>query len=354
MPDKAPNVLMISARSDIGGGPSHMWLLVQGLADRADIYAALPDDGIFFKKLSGVIGDERVFTIPRQRFTLKALWGLRGFCKRSRIELIHSHGKGAGLYSRFLGFALGVPVIHTLHGYHDGRYAPLLKRGYALWETLAGFVTNKIICVSASEALLFKSKVSVPSDKLVVIPNGTAVQYDLLAKPIPNKVVTVARLDYQKNILELLRVAKLLPGCNFFVIGDGADRAEIEAEIIAQKLYNVRLCGASHQVIADISNAAVYLTTARWEGLPLAVLEAMSLGIPTVASDVVGNRDAVVEGVTGYLYPLGDVEKAVHMIAAATNLDRTLIRNYHLQHFSSDRMVSHTLAVYRDALSVTL
>lgn len=353
MLDNAPNVLMISARSDIGGGPAHMWALAQGLNNQVNIYAAMPDDGVFFKKFSALVGIERIFRIPRQRLTLKALWDLRRFCKQNQIDLIHSHGKGAGLYSRLLSVVLGRPVIHTLHGYHDGRYAPWLKQVYALWETLAGLMTNKIICVSASEALLFKSKASAPSDKLVVIPNGTAVQYDLLAKPIPNKVVTVARFDYQKNLVELLRVAKLLPQYEFFVIGDGADRAEIEAEIIAQKMSNVTLCGASHQVLADISNAAVYLTTARWEGLPLAVLEAMSLGIPVVASDVVGNRDAVAEGLTGYLYPLGDVETAARLIDDAAILNRTLIKEYHQKCFSSERMVSQTRAVYREALGAT-
>lgn len=346
-------VLMVSARSDIGGGPAHMWALAQGLTDQVEIYASLPDDGVFFKQFSELIGIERVFKIPRQKLTLKALWDLRRFCKQNQIDLIHSHGKGAGLYSRLLSFLLSVPVIHTLHGYHDGRYAPWLKHLYALWETLAGLVTSKIICVSASEALLFKNKAFVSSDKLVVIPNGTAVQRDVLVTPIQNKVVTVARFDYQKNLVELLYVCKLLPKHDFFVIGDGADRVEIEAEVVAQKLCNVMLCGASQQVIEDIADAAVYLTTARWEGLPLAVLEAMSLGIPVVASDVVGNRDAVAEGVTGYLYPLGDVETAARLIDDAMRLDRTLIRKHHQKYFSADRMVSQTLVVYRDALSAT-
>ena len=104
-------------------------------------------------------------------------------------------------------------------------------------------------------------------------------------------------------------------------------------------------------MLEDIADASVYLTTARWEGLPLAVLEAMSLGIPVVASDVVGNRDAVEEGVTGYLYPLGDVKIAARLVEDAARLDRELVRQHHRQYFSSERMVEETLAVYRDVLN---
>jgi glycosyltransferase involved in cell wall biosynthesis len=348
----ASKVLLISARSDIGGGPAHMFALARGMAHEISICAAMPEDGEFFKSFVDLVGAKNLCKIPRQKFTLRAFIELRAFCKAQQIDLIHSHGKGAGVYSRLLGWTLGLPVVHTLHGYHDGRYSLGFKKIYAFWETFAGWLTRKIICVSISEAELFKNKVIVADSKLAVIINGTAVQAHLIAtKPTPKKVVTVARFDYQKNLLELLRLAELLPLYDFFVIGDGADRSEIQSEIAARNLHNVRLCGVSHKVLEDIADASVFVTTARWEGLPLAVLEAMSLGIPVVASDVVGNRDAVEEGVTGYLYPLGDVKVAARLVEDAARLDRELVRQYHRQYFSSERMVEETLAVYRDVLN---
>ena len=344
------NVLEISARSDVGGGPAHMYALAAGLNKKVTLSAALPSDGHFYRQFQALLGDARVFEIPRQKFTVSAFFKLCIFCKKQHIDLIHSHGKGAGVYSRLLGLVLGVPVVHTLHGYHDGRYSNLFKRIYAVWETAAAFITKKIVCVSNSEAELFKNKVNVPDEKLTVIPNGTQVVTTEAVKPVAKMVVTVARFDYQKNLLEFLDVARKMPGYDFFIIGDGADRPLLEAKIAEQHIHNVTLSGLSHQVMKDISDAEVYLTTARWEGMPLSVLEAMSLGIPVVATDVVGNRDAVKVGVTGYLYPLGDLSACVRAIEEATLLDRSQVKRFHQEYFSSDRMIARTFEVYEDVL----
>lgn len=327
-----------------------MFELAKGLG-AVNIFAALPSDGHFYNEFLLRLGGEHVWEIPRQRFTVKDLSRLWRLCRQYKIDLVHSHGKGAGVYARLLGVLLGKPVVHTLHGYHDGRYGNLGKKVYALWEALASVLTCKIICVSRSEADAFKDKVLVSASKLEVIPNGTPVQPALVVARVPKKVVTVARFDYQKNLLELVDVARYMSDYAFHVIGDGDDRVAIEAHIVRCGVKNVHLHGASFNVLADISDADVYLSTARWEGMPLAVLEAMSLGIPVVASDVVGNRDAVEELVTGYLYPLGDVKVAACLVEDAAKLDRELIRKHHKQYFSSERMVAETLAVYRDVLN---
>lgn len=343
-------VLMISARSDVGGGPAHMHELTEGVASAVDVCAALPADGRFYLQFQSLLGAKKVFEIPRQKFKPGSFFELRRFCRQQEIRLIHSHGKGAGVYSRLLGLSLGVPVIHTLHGYHDGRYAPWLKLVYALWEKSASLLTARIICVSVSEAVIFKKKTKISGLKLNVIPNGTKVQATSLKPISKNKIFTVARFDYQKNLIEFLQVAELLSEYDFYVIGDGAERPALESFIADHKLCNVTLCGESHRVMQDIADADVYLSTARWEGLPLAVLEAASLGIPVVASDVVGNRDAVNEGVTGFLYPLGDTKAAAIAIRKAQGLDRAVVCDYHRLHFSSERMVNQTLQIYRQVL----
>lgn len=344
-----PKVLLISARSDVGGGPAHMFELAKGL-NSADVFVAIPNDGHFYKEFMAHVGAEHVWEIPRQCFTVGDLYRLWLLCQRHKIDLIHSHGKGAGVYSRLLGILAGVPVVHTLHGYHDARYGFVMKRVYAIWETLAAVVTQKIICVSESERKEFSRKVCVAQKKRVTIQNGTPVQSAVTGDIIAGKVVTVARFDYAKNLLEFLQVAQRLPTYRFHLIGDGEERSEIERFLAENKVANVVLHGLSQTVVSDISDADVYLSTSRWEGLPMAVLEAMSLGIPVVASDVVGNRDAVKQSVTGYLYPLGDIAACVEAIEQARVLDRARIRKYHSDNFSSERMIAKTRDLYKRVL----
>ena len=350
MKNTAPlKVLMISARSDIGGGPAHMYALCESLGSKS-AFVALPKYGEFYQRFMLRLGAAQVLEIPRQKFTLKALFVLKRFCRERGISLIHSHGKGAGVYSRLLGVLVGVPVIHTLHGYHDARYGIVAKKVYALWEMLAAVFTQKIICVSESERMNFDRKVCVDREIVVTIQNGTPVSGEPVKAIVSGKVVTVARFDYAKNLLEFVRVAQQLPTFTFHIIGDGEERNEIEAQIAANNVTNTVLHGISQSVMSDIADAEVYLSTSRWEGLPMAILEAMSLGIPVVASDVVGNRDAVAEGITGYLYPPGDISACVQAIKQAKLLDRAQIRKHHSENFSSERMISSTLDVYKSVL----
>ena len=315
-----------------------------------DLFIALPSDGCFFQAFAIRTGSEHLFKIPRQAFSVSALFRLWRWSIRHRINIVHSHGKGAGVYSRILGVLLGVPVIHTLHGYHDDRYGRLSKKLYALWESLAACFTTRIICVSQSERVVFLENVHVDETKVSVILNGTPVLQVDQERVRQKKIVTVARFSHQKNLREFVDIAQRLPQYVFQIIGDGEERSALEAYIEKKHVKNLFLSGESHDVASEMVDAEVYLSTALTEGLPLAVLEAMSLGIPVVATDVVGNRDAVKSGVTGYLYQLGDLAGCIRQIEASKLLDRTAIRSYHRAHFSSSTMTSQTLGLYRDVL----
>ena len=63
----------------------------------------------------------------------------------------------------------------------------------------------------------------------------------------------------------------------------------------------------------------IYLSTARWEGLPLSILEAMACGLPIIASEVVGNKDTIVDEVSGFFYKLGNIMEAKNKILILKN-----------------------------------
>jgi len=105
-----------------------------------------------------------------------------------------------------------------------------------------------------------------------------------------------------------------------------------------------------------LQGAGCYLSTSRWEGMPLAVLEAMAEGVPVVASDVVGNRDAVEHGITGLLFSLDDHSAAARQILALKSdgaLRHTMGKAAHQavrERFSLERMARETVKVYQEVL----
>ena len=127
----------------------------------------------------------------------------------------------------------------------------------------------------------------------------------------------MSRFDYQKNseflidILESLRRLGRLDDFRIVAVGDGAGRIGLETLARERGLADFLHCpGASPEPHVFFAGALCGLSTSRWEGMPLAVLEAMAHGLPAVATDVVGNRDAVRHGETGFLYPEGEAEAA--------------------------------------------
>lgn len=124
----------------------------------------------------------------------------------------------------------------------------------------------------------------------------------------------IGRPSYQKNTFFLLDVVRLTimkcPEVKFLLLGVGYYSPDLERmkEIIAE--YHIENKIELHpwldhkETLQYVKNSLFYLTVARYEGLPLSVLEAMSLGKAIVASDVEGNKDCVKDGYNGYLLPM--------------------------------------------------
>jgi glycosyltransferase involved in cell wall biosynthesis len=158
----------------------------------------------------------------------------------------------------------------------------------------------------------------VPAEHIVVIPNG--LDHDLYVPPVPGPKAPIAlvfgRLEPYKRIDLVLqamqRVREGLPAARLLVVGSGRGLAPLQK--LAGDLGltdSITFTGFVDEAtkVRHIQQAAVVVNTSEKEGWGLTVLEANACGIPTIASDVPGLRDAVVPGETGLLVPHGDVEQ---------------------------------------------
>lgn len=144
--------------------------------------------------------------------------------------------------------------------------------------------------------------------------------------PENNYVCYIGRPSYQKNTFFLVDVVKgvheVCPDLKFILLGVGyysPDLERLKGMIREYGLDDVieLLPWLSHEeTLAYVRGALFYLTVSRYEGLPLAVIEAMSLGKAIIASDVLGNKDCVRNGYNGYLLPLEEkvfIDKVIEL-----------------------------------------
>ena len=287
-------ILFITVRSDFGGGPRHVNQLIKELPKECEVFIAYPEEGDpyaeFWKK------DKRIkknLFIPYRKFSIKALFALKKFVKDNGIDIIHSHGNGAGLYSRLLRL-LGVEakVIHTFHGISD-EYSSRIKFMISIavgW--LLEPMADKYIAVSNGEKNLGIKWGFCKDENCQVIYNGIEDEGLGLKNYKKREIVTISRYDYQKNMSLCLDIVRLMKDddVKFVWVGDGEDFAAIKKIVDNEKLP-VNMVGFQIKPIDFLKKATVYLSTSRFEGLPYALIESASVGLPIVATDVKGNNE---------------------------------------------------------------
>lgn len=362
--NEAINVLMITCRADHGGGPRHLELLLRDLPDWIIPHVACPDDDPYWARFSELTSG-RLFRIPHRRLDFLRASKLALYALRNDIQIIHAHGKGAGIYARIVSALTGIAGVHTAHGLHVGTYGWLSRRMYAFYENITSHWVNHLIHVSREEHELVRDLKIWQGVPASIITNGVgchdaATIQDLRMKArsrlgIPNgqpATATISRFDYQKNMCDAYSIAKSMPNTFFFWIGTGEAAAELEARAASDGVSNLRFLGPLEDPLAALAAADVYLSTSRWEGLPLAVLEAMSLGIPSVLSDVTGHSDLVRYHGIGLLYPEGEVDSAASALSKILG-DEELRRSHSEQalaaqwnSFSSITVAEETASVY--------
>jgi len=247
----------------------------------------------------GVLGRR---TLPRVMALARRL---RELCP----DILHTHNLTPHLVGSLAARVAGsVVVVHTKHG----RNYPHTRRR-ALAGRIASWFSKKIIGVSrdAAEEALRTEKVS--AQKIDVIINGIDLtRFPLVtrrSRGVPQRAIHVSRIDYaskdQRTLIQAARiVANAEPDFVLDIVGDGPDRADLEAfcdELQLRK--HVNFLGFRDDVHERLSQAEFFVLSSVTEGLSLALLEAAASGLAIVATAVGGNPEIVDDGVTGLLVP---------------------------------------------------
>lgn len=234
-------------------------------------------------------------------------------------DVVHLHSSKAGLTGRVACWLLGYKnVIYTPNGLSFMRADKGVLHRYVFLtlERIGALFPGKVVAASASEHRAL-TRYGIDA---IRINNGTTP--DALSLGMPRKldrktfrIVTSGRIEEQKGPRIFNQIASYFernPDIEFIWVGDGPKSYELQSE-------NIRVTGWLDRmdVLEIIGESDLYLSCARWEGLPFSVMEAMSLGKNLLLHQCVGNEDLVQEGKNGMLF--ASVSEAVQSIKLFSN-----------------------------------
>ena len=177
-------------------------------------------------------------------------------------------------------------------------------------------------------------------EKSIVIPNPTYIKKGEYKLPDvrDNKIVTVGRLELQKNHKTLIeafsKVKAVYPNMRLEIYGEGSQRQALEKLIRRLNLCDsVFLMGTCKDIFYKICDAKLFVLSSDFEGMPNALIEAMSLGIPSISTDCPcgGPGMLIKDGVNGYLVPVGDANLLAEKIVEFFELDNVKKKGFSLQ-----------------------
>jgi glycosyltransferase involved in cell wall biosynthesis len=252
-------------------------------------------------------------------YYLQALWALWILFRRDRFDVIETFTPDSNIFALPFAWLAGVPVrIATHHGSIENvpPWRKDVHAGLVNWG-----IASILVAVSARVKKLAIEE-GVNPGRIIVIQNGVRpIRLDNVNKDLVRKqaglgkqdafLVSVGRLAYQKAHEILLQsmpaVLREYPNVKLGICGEGVLRPQLESQILKMGLADsVKLLGNRQDLNGFLAIADIFVLPSRWEGLPIALLEAMSAGLPVVATKVEGVDEVVVQGEQGLLVPVED------------------------------------------------
>ncbi len=257
---------------------------------------------------------------------LAAVIALVRLFRRARPAVVHTHTSKAGFVGRLAARLAGVPaVIHQPHGHvFYGYWGPRRTALFVALERLAARWTDTLVALTPREAQEHLARgigrpaqwavapSGVPTAALrAAAPSRTAARARLGLAPDAFVVAGVGRLvpikGFDVLVAALPGVVARVPGARLLLVGDGEERAALEARAAALGMADrVSVTGAVGDVTAHLAAADVLAAPSRNEGMGRVLVEAMALGLPVVGTTVGGIPDVIVDGECGRLVPPDD------------------------------------------------
>ena len=354
-------------RSDtMGGAPIHLRDLSRRLIDSGhEARIVLAGDGLFLGNLEAHdVPFETLKYLQRDPNPLKdfpAIWEVTRRLRDFQPDLISAHCPKAGFIGRIAGRLLKTPTVYTPHCWPFVDGSPHAKIYLALEKLVIPF-TRHIFLVSEDERDEALSHRLCPTELMTTIHNGMTDPDSVVPSnpgSSPPRMIMVARFEPQKDHDTLFHALDGIRHLDWRLdlVGSGKSEASFQERAEQMGLQDrIVFHGHSTRVSELLAEAQVFLLITNWEGFPRSTLEAMRGGLPSIVTDVGGNREAFVEGDEGLLVEKNSIEgvtKALSTLLAdperRVEMGHSARRTFE-RHFTFDRMYERYVAAYRGLL----
>jgi glycosyltransferase involved in cell wall biosynthesis len=263
---------------------------------------------------------------------LSGLWKLWKLMRREKVDAIESFTHDSNMLALPVAWFANVLIRIASHQGAIDEF-PRWREKLHSWMVNLG-IADILVAVSTGTQRQAERE-GVKLERIAVIPNGiTPIDLELVNRSNARKqagmtngdlyLLSVGRLVYQKGheflIHAMPNVLRQYPSMKVGICGEGVLRSQLEEQISKLDLSDsVKLLGQWDDVSQFLALTDIFVLPSRWEGLPIALLEAMSVGLPVIATRVEGVEDVVEDQVHGLLVPVEDSEALAKAILQLIN-----------------------------------
>lgn len=365
-------VLEVIRQGQIGGGESHLLDLICFLdRDRVEPVCLSFTDGEMISRLTKmgvichVIETQKPFDIKVQRQIINLI-------QNEGIQLVHAHGSRAASNMLYPVRRLHLPLVYTVHGwsFHDDQSFIVKKlRGWS--EKLICHYANQVICVSESNKKTGHEVFGL--ENAVVIENGVNLDKfnpDASFKNLRSEfgfsesdflIGFIARCTKQKNPLVFLAALEKAhvanPSVKGLFVGEGDLDVEVDAFIQEHQMPGYIYRSSFRTDVPDLLHCIdVYCLPSLWEGLSIALLEAMAMRKAIIATPTDGTKEVIGNQKNGLIVPFDDISALAEAIEMFY-YDKSLMdscaeqaRTYVSERFNAKRVADSVLTIYSGLL----
>ena len=342
-------VALVTEHLSIGGGPEHLFQICKNMPQH--------QFKVFAK--SGGVNSSKFDNLQNVEIN-------NDYTKRDielfNPDIVHFHSMKPFLFLYNLEYL----KIMTIHGFHIHKYefqkGMFSKLKYLLRKYLESFLyhkVDKIITISDEDKqtlfnlyklnseVIYNGIDYVPMEQIPDKKNSIRSKFQI---PMDKTIcITVARFDFQKDYLSLVRSIKLLNGQSdsfiFYFVGDGDTKLEIENYVKSENIKNIVFLGARKDIYELLKASDIFILPSRWEGLSIAALEALGANMKLLLSDTYGNKTIARHSNNVELFSLSNPKELAEKIE---NLNLNVYQEEHF--FTIDKMIISLDNFYKKVL----